>query len=132
RVRAAGKPAASKLATARPRAKRAAPAFTLAQVPWRSAGAFVLFFAGQVLLASSGGGAWALAASVLLLAVGLAVWAYVEGEWSLPQLAPAEEHKGVAVFRRTPLLAAGVLFVLAFLLSGNNQLNLLNVACWLG
>ncbi|QYK50852.1 MAG: glycosyltransferase family 39 protein [Anaerolineales bacterium] len=129
RVRAAGKPAA---ATARPRAKRAAPAFTLAQVPWRSVGAFGLFFVGQVLLASSGGGAWALAASVLLLAAGLAAWAYVEGEWSLPQLTPADEHKGVAVFRRTPLLAAGVLFVLAFLLSGNNQLNLLNVACWLG
>ncbi len=122
---------ASKPAGRRPRAKATAPAFTLAQLPWRSAGAFVLFFAGQVLLAPPGGAAL-LAGSVLLLAAGLAVWAYVEGEWSLPQLAPAEAHKGVAVFRRTPLLAAGVLFLLAFLLSGNNQFNLLNVACWLG
>jgi len=125
------KQAAKPSASSRGPAKAAAPAFTLAQLPWRSVGAFVLFFVGQILLAPPGG-AWALAASVLLLAVGLAAWAYVEGEWSLPQLAPAEAHKGVAVFRRTPLLAAGVLFVLAFLLSGNNQFNLLNLACWLG
>lgn len=125
------KQAAKPSASSRGRAKAAAPAFTLAQLPWRSVGAFVLFFAGQILLAPPGGAAL-LAASVLLLAVGLAAWAYVEGEWSLPQLAPAEAHKGVAVFRRTPLLAAGVLFVLAFLLSGNNQFNLLNLACWLG
>ncbi|UYN92866.1 MAG: glycosyltransferase family 39 protein [Anaerolineales bacterium] len=125
------KQAAKPSASSRGRAKAAAPAFTLAKLPWRSVGAFVLFFVGQILLAPPGGAAL-LAASVLLLAVGLAAWAYVEGEWSLPQLAPAEAHKGVAVFRRTPLLAAGVLFVLAFLLSGNNQFNLLNVACWLG
>ncbi|UYN88973.1 MAG: glycosyltransferase family 39 protein [Anaerolineales bacterium] len=123
--------AARKQPARRSRAKAAAPAFTLAQVPWRSVGAFVLFFVGQVLLAPPGGAA-ALAASVLLLAAGLAAWGAVEGEWSLPQLAPAEEHKGVAVFRRTPLLAAGVLFVLAFLLSGGNRFNLLNVVCWLG
>ncbi len=115
----------------RKRTKAPAPAFTLAQVPWRSLAAAVLFFAGQVVLSSGGGGA-ALAVSAFLLAAGLAAWGSIEGEWSLTALPDAEAETRAPVFRRAPLLAAGVLFVLTFLLSGSNRFNMLNVLCWLG
>ncbi|MBX3002744.1 MAG: glycosyltransferase family 39 protein [Anaerolineales bacterium] len=118
----------------RPRSKAAAPAFTLAQLPWRSLGAVLLFLAGQALLSLAGSSPATLALAVPLwvLALGLAIWANRHGEWALPALQPAAANKAALSFRRTPLIVAAVLFVLTFLLSGHNRFNLLNVVCWLG
>ncbi|MCW5876618.1 MAG: glycosyltransferase family 39 protein [Anaerolineales bacterium] len=120
-------------ASRRPTARAAKPArVARPRLPWMSLAAFLLFLLGQALWTPPGGNppAGVLAA---LGGLGLALAALRKGEWRLAPTDPAgaKPGKGPLSYRRTPLLAGLALFALAFLFSGNNQFNLLNVSAWL-
>jgi 4-amino-4-deoxy-L-arabinose transferase-like glycosyltransferase len=119
-----GRAAVRRAKTTQTRQARAPLDFS--RLPWRSMGAFGLFLLAQL--------SWAPPSQSLLtgglaalLAVGLAVWAHLEGEWSLPELAPAQIEKTAPTFRLMPLLFALFFFALTFFFSGSNRFNFVNV-----
>lgn len=123
---------ASTVRTAGPRAAKATSLLSglqIANLPWRSLLAFLIFVAAQVTWAGPQGSV--LPGAVLaLLAAGVSVWALRQGEWRLPALDDAKQEKGILTFRRLPLLLSLFFFGLAFLLSGGNRFNFLNVSFW--
>lgn len=123
---------ASKVRTVRSRPVKTSrlPGLQIANLPWRSLLAFFLFVAAQITWAGPQGSVLA-GAALALLAAGVSIWALREGEWRLPALDAARAEKGVLTFRRVPLLLSLFFFGLAFLFSGGNRFNILNVSLWL-
>jgi hypothetical protein len=65
------------------------------------------------------------------IAVGLLVWGYMKKRWTMPErMHESAEWKDTPVRWRRIFLALPVM-VLAFILFGNNQFNLINIAVWL-
>ena len=129
----AGAPKAPAKAASRPKPAAESPEYekelSLADFPWRSAGALLLFLFAQVMFGRSPDAALS-GLPFLAAAVAVFVLAARNGEWRIPAFEAAEDDERPLMVRRVPLTLALIFFALTLWFTGGNTFNLVNVSFW--